>query len=140
MSGSSLPRRNSLIVLKLIAASLSLQLRQNVAISEVIFGEVPACGANIASIMHREKRFNGNEEERVRSGEFRSIEVATLEKRQRHFKNPRLASLEFKFLPTLRCRASPGTGVFVAPILRESVCQIGRNAGWYCQDRGIDYG
>ena len=56
--------------------------------------------------MHREKRFNENEEERVRSGEFRSIEVATLEKRQRHFKNPRLASLEFKFLPTVRRRAT----------------------------------
>ena len=41
-----------------------------------------------------------------RSGQFRSIEVATLEKRQRHFENPRLTSLEFKFLPTLRRRAT----------------------------------
>ena len=41
-----------------------------------------------------------------RSGQFRSIEVATLEKRQRHFENPRLTSLEFKFLPTFRRRAT----------------------------------
>jgi len=39
------------------------------------------------------------------SGQFRSVEVATLEKGQRHLKDPGLASLEFEFLPTLRRRA-----------------------------------
>src|SRR5260370_16178207 len=36
------------------------------------------------------------------SAQFRSIEVAALEKRQRHLKNPGLATLKFEFLSTLR--------------------------------------
>jgi len=36
------------------------------------------------------------------SAHFRSIEVATLEKRQRCFKNPCLTTIEFEFLFTLR--------------------------------------
>src|SRR5260370_20144362 len=36
------------------------------------------------------------------SAQFRPIEVAALEKRQRHLKNPGLASLKFEFLSTLR--------------------------------------
>ena len=37
-----------------------------------------------------------------RLGQFRSVEVATLEKGQRHLKNSALASLELKFLSTFR--------------------------------------
>jgi hypothetical protein len=36
------------------------------------------------------------------SAQFRPIEVAALEKRQRHLKNPGLATLKFEFLSTLR--------------------------------------
>ena len=36
------------------------------------------------------------------SAQFSPIEVAALEKRQRHLKNPSLASLKFEFLSTLR--------------------------------------
>jgi len=39
------------------------------------------------------------------SAHFRSIEVATLEKRHRCFKNPCLTTIEFEFLSTLRREA-----------------------------------
>jgi hypothetical protein len=38
----------------------------------------------------------------ARLRQFRPIEVATLEKRERHFKKPGLVRLEFELLPTLR--------------------------------------
>ena len=49
----------------------------------------------------------------VMSSQFRPIEVAALEKRQRHFKKPGLVRLEFEFLPTVRS----GAGCFELPLI-----------------------
>src|SRR6266404_1171014 len=49
----------------------------------------------------------------VMSSQFRPIEVAALEKRQRQFKKPGLIRLEFEFLPTVRS----GAGCFELPLI-----------------------
>jgi hypothetical protein len=58
------------------------------------------------------------------SAQFRSKKVAALEKRQRHFKNPRLIGIEFKFLPTVRRKA-----ICSEPVLAQA------SLGWF-----LDYG
>ncbi len=87
------------------------------------FAEIPSCGPDTGfgeTTVERPRlpadgrRLSGKEKCRLfslntdstpsvqRLRQFRPIEVTTLEKRQRHFKNLGLASLKFEFLSTLR--------------------------------------